>query len=249
MDIFILFIVLIVGMFAGFMNVLAGGGSLLTLPLLIFIGLPSALANGTNRIAVMAQNLTAIASFRKNGIFHWKLGIMLAIPAVIGSVIGASLAIEISDDVFNRILSIVMIIVLITIVVKPQRWFRNASVKLTPTKVIILLFAFLLIGSYGGFIQAGIGFIIIIVLSLTTGLNLVHINSLKVFVVAIYMASSLMVFILNDQVHWGYGIVLAIGNSTGAYIASKFAVQKGEKFVQSMMIIIVVAMSIKLWFT
>lgn len=241
-------LIMVVGIAAGFINVLAGGGSLLTLPTLIFLGLPSSLANGTNRVAIMAQNLTAIASFRNSGIFHWKLGLFLAVPAIIGSIVGSSLAIEISDDLFNRILSVVMILVLITILFKPQKRMKQMTTNLTPWKRILLFIIFLLVGFYGGFIQAGVGLVIVVMLTLFTGLNLVHSNSIKVFIVALYTISALAVFILNDQVHWGYGISLAIGNSVGALIASKVAVKRGETFVRVVMVIAVVFMSFRLWF-
>ena len=248
MTVFDVLLIFIVGVGAGFINVLAGGGSLLTLPTLIFMGLPSALANGTNRVAIIAQNITAIASFRNSGIFHWRLGIFLAIPAVIGSMWGANMAIQLSDQWFNRILSIVMVVVLITLLFKPQKKLQQASTNLTWSKRILLFFIVFLVGVYGGFIQAGVGLVIVTMLTLFTGLNLVHSNSLKVLIVAIYIGSSLIIFILNNQVHWGYGISLAAGNSIGAVLASKFAVQKGEGFVRWVMIIAVLLMSLRLWF-
>ncbi|WP_132372799.1 sulfite exporter TauE/SafE family protein [Melghiribacillus thermohalophilus] len=241
-------LILLVGIIAGFINILAGGGSLLTLPVLIFLGLPSALSNGTNRIAIMAQNITAILSFRQSGIFHWKLGLLLALPAVIGSIFGAHAAIDLSDEAFNRILSIVMIMVLLVLVFRPHKQIRSRGVQLQLRQKVALVFIFLLIGFYGGFIQAGVGFLIISALSLFTQLNLVHINSLKVFIVGIYMFTSLAVFIINDQVHWLYGITLAIGTSIGGYLASRFAVKKGEKWVRIILIVVVIAMSIRLWY-
>ncbi|MYL34787.1 TSUP family transporter [Pontibacillus yanchengensis] len=249
MTLTMMFIVLLVGICAGFINVLAGGGSLLTLPMLIFLNLPSAMANGTNRIAILAQNITAIASFRNSGIFHWKLAVFLSFPAVLGSIAGSKMAIELSDDLFNRILSIVMVFVLITIIVQPQRWFTQVTSNMTTKKRVLLFIVFLLVGFYGGFIQAGVGLVIVMMLTLTTGMNLVHINSLKVFIVAIYTFSSIIVFLINDQIHWGYGLVLALGNSIGAIIGSKSAVKKGEGFVRIVMVVAVLFMSVRLWFT
>lgn len=240
--------ILAVGIGAGFINVMAGGGSLLTLPMLIFFGLPSAVANGTNRIALMAQNIVAIASYRKGGYFDWKFSMLLAIPALIGSVMGAQIAVSMSDDLFNRILSIVMIIVLIIIIWKPHKKLSAAQVQDTWPKKIGLLIIFFFVGVYGGFIQAGVGFIIIAALTLVTGLSLVKINSIKVFVVAIYTLSAFVVFIINDQVHWGYGITLAVGTSLGAFLGSRFAVKHGDKWVQRILIVAVVAMAIRLFF-
>jgi len=83
MDILHIALIIAVGIAAGFLNTVAGEGSLITMPVLIFLGLPSAVANGTNRIALMAQNIVAVTNFRKKGFFDWKLSIMLAIPAAI----------------------------------------------------------------------------------------------------------------------------------------------------------------------
>lgn len=235
------------GIGAGFINVMAGGGSLLTLPLLILFGLPSAVANGTNRIALMAQNVVAIASFRKGGYFDWKFSALLAVPALVGSVVGAQIAVTMSDALFNRILSIVMIVVLIIIVWKPHKRLPASEAGQTWPKRLGLIVVFFFVGVYGGFIQAGVGFIIIASLTLVSGLSLVKINSIKVFVVAIYTLSALLVFIMNGQVHWGYGITLAAGTSIGAWLGSRFAVKHGDKWVQRILVVAVVAMAIRLF--
>ena len=237
-----------VGIGAGFINVIAGGGSLLTLPILIFFGLPSAVANGTNRIALMAQNIVAIASYRKDGYFDGKFSLLLAIPALIGSIVGAQIAVNIPDDLFNRILSIVMIVVLVIMIWKPHKNLSAANGQNSRMKKIGLVLIFFFIGIYGGFIQAGVGFVIIAALTLVTGMSLVKINSIKVFVVAVYTLSALVVFVVNDQIHWGYGITLAIGTSLGAFLGSKFAVKHGDKWIQRFLIVAVIAMAIRLFF-
>ncbi|SDZ83803.1 hypothetical protein SAMN05421743_101373 [Thalassobacillus cyri] len=241
--------ILLVGVGAGFINVIAGGGSLLTMPMLIFFGLSSAVANGTNRIALMAQNIVAIASFRKHGYFDWKFSTMLAIPALIGSIVGANFAISLSDEIFNRILSMVMLLVLAIIIWKPHKKLSNGPTEDTLSRKIGLIVIFFFVGVYGGFIQAGVGFIIIASLTVVSGLSLVKINSIKVFVVAIYTLSALIVFIINDQIDWGYGITLAIGTSIGAFLGSKFAVQRGEKWVQRILIVSVIIMAGKLFYS
>lgn len=250
MDLFTVIIILISGLFAGFLNVIAGGGSLITLPMLIFLGMPSATANGTNRVALMAQNIVAIASFKKSGYFDWRLGVMLGIPAIIGSIIGANAAIHIPEEWFNRLLSIVMILVLITIIWKPQKKLTSSDRETyTPLRKLLMIITFLFVGFYGGFVQAGVGFIIIASLTLLSGMSLVKINSLKVFIVAFYMLSSLIIFIIYDQVNWGYGLILAVGTSIGAWLGSQFAVKKGEGWIRIILVVVVIFMAIKLWMT
>ncbi len=241
--------ILLTGIAAGFINVLAGGGSLLTMPVLIFMGLPSAVANGTNRIALMIQNIVAITNFKRKGFFNWHLSLMLGIPAVLGSVIGAHLAISLPDQVFNKILAIIMLVVLTLILWNPLKK-RTMSLddegKLTLKQKIAGIIVFFFVGIYGGFIQAGVGFMIIMALTLITGMSLVRINSIKVFVICFYMISSLLIFILNDQINWVLGFTLAVGNGIGGWLGSNFAVAKGDKWIRIFLIISVTIMALKL---
>lgn len=236
-------LILFAGTAAGFLNTLAGGGSLITLPVLIFMGLPSAVANGTNRIALMLQNTTAVLNFKTKGYFDLKLSLMLALPAVLGSIAGAQLANTMSDAVFNQILAVVMVIMLALILLNPTKKFNPAGENLSSKRKLIAAIAFFFVGIYGGFIQAGVGIIIIATLSLITGLSLVKINSLKVFVIGIYSISSLLVFILNGNVNWILGLTLAVGNSFGAWLGSTFAVTKGDKLVKVVLTIAVLLMA------
>lgn len=239
-------VVVLAGIAAGFLNTVAGGGSLLTMPVLIFLGLPSAVANGTNRVALMAQNIIAIMNFRHKGFFDWKLSVMLAIPAVFGAMIGSKIAISIPDSIFNRLLAIVMIMVLILTIWNPQKKLESKEIVLDRKKKIIGCIAFFFVGIYGGVIQAGVGFIIIASLTFITGFSLVKINSLKVFIVAVYMVSSLCVFVFNGKVNWIYGLSLAIGNGIGAYLGSNFSVNKGDKWIKIILVIAVSFMAMKL---
>ncbi|WZL72776.1 sulfite exporter TauE/SafE family protein [Clostridiaceae bacterium 35-E11] len=242
---YILFVVL-AGMAAGFLNTVAGGGSLITMPILIFLGLPSAVANGTNRVALMVQNVIAIMNFRQKGFFDWKLSIMLAMPAVLGSMIGSKIAVAIPDYIFNKLLGIVMIMVLILTIWNPQKKLESKEMILDRKKKIIACIVFFFVGVYGGLIQAGVGFIIIISLTFITGFTLVKINSLKVFIVAVYMVSSLCVFVFSGKVNWIYGLSLAMGNGIGAYLGSNFSVNKGDKWIRIILVSAVSLMAMKL---
>ncbi len=248
MDILNVGLILVTGVVAGFMNTLGGGGSLLTLPMLIFLGSPAAVANGTNRIALMVQNIVGVSNFRRKGFFYPKLGITLAIPAVLGSFLGARIAISIPEELFQRVLAVIMIIILVLILTRPEKKFfkKIEGENLSSTRLIISMFVFFGVGVYGGFIQAGVGFIIISALALITGMSLVKINSLKLFIVLIYISSSLVVFIIHGKVDWILGLTLAIGNALGAYLGSNFAVSKGDKWIRVFIVIAILSMSAKL---
>lgn len=241
-------LVLLAGIGAGFVNTVGGGGSLISLSALIFTGLPSAVANGTNRIALMVQSLVAISYFRHKGFFYPRLSILLGVPAVFGSILGAKFAIALSDEMFNKILAVIMLVVLALILLRPEKRFLKESEEeeYTPLRLAVAALVFFGVGFYGGFIQAGVGFIIIVALTLITGMSLVKINSLKVFVTAIYILSSLLVFLLSGKVNWALGAVLAVGNAIGAYLGSALSVTKGDKFIRAFLVVAILAMSGKL---
>lgn len=237
-----------VGVVAGILNVLAGGGSLITLPLLIFMGLPAPIANGTNRIAILCQNVVAVGGFKSKGVFPAKLAILCTVPALIGSIIGAKLAIDISEELFRQILAAVMIGVLILMVVDPTKRMKFDEQHMSPLRTAMLLITFFFIGIYGGFIQAGVGFLLMSGL-LVHGLDLVRINAVKVFVVLFYTIAALAVFVWHDQVNYPLGIALAVGNSVGGWFGAHLAVSKGHDWIRRLVFVVVIVFAIKLvWF-
>ena len=141
---------------------MAGGASIITLPVLIFLGLPSNVANGTNRIALMMTAFSANMGFKSKGISTFPFSAYTGAAALIGSVIGAHIAVEINDALFNKILSIIMILVITIIIFKPRIVNKNLSVRLKGKHLKISCLVFFFIGLYGGFINAGIGFIIML---------------------------------------------------------------------------------------
>jgi uncharacterized membrane protein YfcA len=234
------------GLVAGFMNVIAGGGSLITLPALIFLGLPPTVANGTNRIAILLQNATSIVRFRQKGYWDPVLGLKLAVPAMLGSIVGSRIAVDIPEHLFRVILSIVMVMVLVLMVLRRRKpTDEERSEPLSRGRQIALMAVFFGVGIYGGFIQAGVGFIIMTSLSLLTGMTLVRINSLKVFLVGFYTVSALVVFVMNGKVALMAGLVLAAGNSIGAWVSTTFSVRKGDKWIRILFVIAVLLMTVK----
>ena len=176
-------IVVTTGICAGFLNTVAGGGSLLTLPVLIFLGLDGAtVANGTNRVAIMIQNTVGIAGFRRKGISDFRYGIFIAIPAMIGAVMGALLAINLgkfdkSGVIFNRLLAVIMIGVLTITLSNPFKKFQSDVENLGILRKTLAALLFFFLGIYMGFIQAGVGFMIIATLTIVNGFNLVRTNA------------------------------------------------------------------------
>jgi uncharacterized membrane protein YfcA len=243
-ELFPIIILIGVGCIAGFINVNAGGGSTLTLPTLIFLGLDAAVANGTNRVAILIQNISAIYSFKKEKYRQFRISLKLSVLTLPGSIAGAILAVEVSNELFETILGVIMIGIIITMII-PRKNFQyddvvNGKISLS---VYISLFG---IGFYGGFIQVGVGFLLMAALHYLMKLNLVYVNMHKVFIILIYTIPALVVFILTDNIHWQYGFSLAAGNAIGGWWGAKMSVKKGEKFIKMVLIAAVGIMSLKL---
>lgn len=233
-----------VGLIAGFINVNAGGGSTITLPTLIFLGLDSALANGTNRAAIIIQNITAVYSFKKEKYQQFDISMKLSLLTLPGAIIGALLAVNLSDAVFQKILGIVMIGIILSMIIPQKKinYSDHNNVKIPPSAYIAMFG----IGFYGGFIQVGVGFILMAALQRLMKLNLVYVNMHKVFIVLIYTIPALLIFILTNNVNWGFGLALAAGNAIGGWWAVKFAVKKGEKLIKIILVAAVLIMAAKL---
>jgi hypothetical protein len=234
------------GIIAGFINTLAGSGSLLTLPALMVAGLPPVIANGTNRIGILLQSIVAVGSFHKQKALDLKQGAWLSFPVLGGAIIGAIVATKASNQLMNAFIGGLLLFMFFIVLLKPSAWIQGQAGQIKARPGLLNIVVFTAIGFYGGFIQAGVGFFLLAGLVLSAGFNLVKANALKLFLVLIYAPFTLIVFILNNQVDYLAGIVLASGNMVGAYIGSKMAVKKGAGFVRYILLIVLVVASLKM---
>lgn len=244
-----LMLIAAIGVLAGFLNTVAGGGSLLALPALIFLGLDPVVANGTNRVAILLQNINGVLAFRHKGVFPWRVGLALALPAALGSVAGSRLAVSIDGESFNRVLAFVMIGVVAWSLYSARRKQAGHSAPALEGRLrFVAPAAFFVVGAYGGFIQAGVGFLILAVLAGVCRFDLVSSNALKLFVVLVYTVIALGMFIGHGKVAWAVGLSLAAGNSLGAWIGAHWSVTRGAKWIERVVWVTVLAFAIRLLF-
>lgn len=233
-----------VGVVAGFMNVMAGGGSTITMPLLIFLGLDSAMANGTNRVALFVQNLFAIRSFHGEEKYHLPSVLHYSAWTLPGAILGALSAISINDLLFRKILAVVIIGVMVTVLLP----LSNKHIDAAEQKNSRLIYPALLgIGFYSGFIQAGVGFLIIAAFTHILHVNLVKVNMHKVFIVFINTIPALLIFIISKNIDYILALILAAGNAAGAWWGAKLTVKKGEKIIRLVLFVVVLFMAVKLF--
>lgn len=250
---FELALLLITGIATGFLNVMAGGGSMLSVPIMIFLGVPSTVANATNRIAILPQNIAAVIAFARKGFKNFRLSLSLGVCTLPGALIGSYVASQISSDDFNVLLAIIMIVVLVIMSLPdshPKQEVDQAADTITTSRTRLILGhgLMVLIGFWGGFIHIGVGFLLMPVLHKVLQMDLVTTNSHKVFIVLVYTVVALLVFSSQLTLNWAYGAALAVGTVTGGTLAANFQIKQGVSAIKWTLNLVIVAFIIKLLF-
>lgn len=236
-----------VGIFAGWLNVLAGGGSLLTVPVMLFMDIPAPVANGTNRIAILAQNITAVYTFFRKGFSDFKLSLSLSAAASVGAVGGAWIGVSLDGVWFDRILAFVMLLVMF-IMATGKKITSVSTEEQQPKNLLLGHLCMVGAGFWGGFIQIGVGFILMPILHRIMGFNLVRVNMYKVFIVLSYTIIALSIFATQLELLWWAGLGLALGNSIGGWYGAHTTIHKGEVWIKRVMYIALSCFIIKLLF-
>jgi len=231
-------LLLVGGAVAGAINAMAGGGSTLTVPLLVLADVPGNAANGSNRVGILSSNVSSLLSFRNQGVTV-SLGRLapILVPAILGALVGAYGISEITDEAFERTFGLLMIPIVLLTIFKPQ-----VRTDRPPWPLGLTVLVFFAIGLYAGAIQAGVGLLLLAALS-RGGFDLVTANVVKVIFILFATVIALPVFIIQDQVRWGPAIVLAIGLSVGGWLGARFAVQGGERWIRIAMFVAAVVLA------
>lgn len=230
------------GTLAGFINVLGGGGSMVTLPLLMWMGLPATLANGTNRIAILLQNAVGIKTFASSGVRIDRSVLPALVFASAGSIIGSLFVSTIDKAVLDKVIAVVLLAVVFLVI------FGSGERKKGRNYPPLTASIFLAVGFYGGFIQAGVGFFLIAAITYVFGFDLVRTNMTKITIVFVYTIFSVLIFAFKGMIDWLLAVILALGNMTGAFLAARLALRKGSFFLKWILVVVVVANAIKYLF-
>jgi uncharacterized membrane protein YfcA len=234
------------GLLAGTLNSIAGGGSLMTIPLLIFIGLPPTVANATNRIAIFVGGIGATTSFHRRGLIP-RTWVKLALPpALVGVMLGIWAATRIGDVAFEKVLAVILVAAAAWIIWHPMEPPEYGDPE-PPTgrKRLLLGGAFFLVGIYSGFIQAGVGFIFLALMS-ANGLDLVRGNAFKAAMILVFTALAVVLFALSDLLDWTAGLNLAAGQFFGAKLGVHLQVLKGQAWVRNVLTVAILLFAIRL---
>jgi uncharacterized membrane protein YfcA len=240
MDLLNVVLLLVGGLVAGTVNTMAGGGSLLTVPLLVLAGVPGNVANGSNRVGILASTVTAAASFRRLGVSGVSRMVPVLVPVVAGSLTGSVLVARLADETFERVFGILMVPLLLIALRPPKVPLASEGPAAWPVPVTAVVFFF--VGCYGGAFQAGIGLLLVLALS-RSGLDLVVANSIKVLVILVVTLAALPVFIVGGRVDWGPALVLALGFAVGGALGAHLTVGGGERVVRPVLVVAVLGLA------
>ena len=219
------------GVVVGFINTLAGGATIISITTFMVLGLPLHTANGTNRIPAFFENLAASANFLRNKQLDIRLGLKLALPAIAGNFLGSLVAVTVSETIMRICLGAVLVAILIFMAFSTEKRLKRSAgrgVRVRPVDY----FWFLLIGFYGGYIYVGIGYMILAVTLMSMRMDIVTANAIKGFVIMVSMPFAMVVFMLKGEVNYTFGLVHAVGNILGAFLASQYAIGWGLKFLK-----------------
>ncbi|MEZ4454073.1 MAG: sulfite exporter TauE/SafE family protein [Nannocystaceae bacterium] len=230
-------LLLLVGIFAGVVNTLAGGGSFVVLPLLIALGLPPTVANGTSRVGVVVQGIASSWTFWRRGIREGAIILRLSLPMVVGAVVGAALATRLDDALLRPVIGVVLVGWAVILAVRPGRFLAPPPEPRPPTWITYALS--LLIGVYGGFLQAGVGFPLLALLVPGLGYDAVRANAIKVSVVLVFTVAALPLFAVAGQIAWREGLVLAAGTMTGGWLGAHLQMRVGAGLVRWAVLVMV----------
>lgn len=244
MNLFHVLLLFAVGIGSSFLNVMAGGGSALSLPILIFLGLGSAVANGTNRVALLIQNISAVSSYRKREVHALRQSMAYTLWALPGAVAGAVVGVTVSDEVFQKILGVVMIGIVATLLLPNNPREGESNGERQGVWIYPIMFG---IGVYGGFIQVGVGFLFMAALYHGVKMNLVYVNMHKVTIVMIYMVPTLAIYALTGNVDWVMGLSLGAGSAVGGWWAAHASVKGGKKLIRGVLVTAILLMAAKLF--
>ena len=233
------------GFLAGVVNTIAGGGSFLTLPALMFVcGLDPKIANGTNRVAILLSSGSASTTFYRNGSIDLKLVMRLCVPLLLGAPVGVLSAIYLPVEAFKPVFGALFLAMAGLLAFKPK--LLTGAEREPISSPIAEFILFLGIGIYIGFIQAGMGILLLLAMGIFHARDLVNANAAKNVIGFIVTIFALSVFVLFGQVDWIPGLILAVGNLMGGYVGARIAISKGQKLVFTFLMVVMVATGLKL---
>lgn len=238
---------LVGGFCAGFLNSLAGFGSIITLAIFMdILGLPGHVANATNRVNVLSSSIVSSATYYKNGKLDLVKGKKYIFIVAAGAIVGILLAADLNDTEFKSLFNYLLIPIFFIILINPKRFISPdmSTDKMSNWVVFPLFFIF---GLYAGLIQVGFGVLFLMVMVMMLKYDLIESNAIKVATVGIYTVIAILIFHYNGLINWKFGLLMAVGQGFGGFVAAKYSstMENANRYAYYLLVAIVLAVIIK----
>jgi uncharacterized protein len=229
------------GLLSGFINTLASSGSAVTLPLMILMGIPAPIANGTNRLPLLVGGLSAVLTFHRAGVVDWRNGLVLSLPIVCGTAAGAALASVLNAETMGWVVIAAVIAAFILLVSNPKRFLRDAAPG-GPRISWATAGVFVAIGLWAGFIVLDAGTYMLLGLVVLVGYDLIRANAIKNLLLIWISLVSLIVFAVDREVNWRVAVFLSVGSALGSWAGGLLGTKAWAKvWVFRLLLVVIVA--------
>jgi uncharacterized membrane protein YfcA len=240
---------ILLGVLTGFINTLAGSGSILILPFLIFAGLGADVANATNRIGLFLQTLVSTATLQSRSALPMQGSGVLIWPSVGGAIIGSLLALHMTAEIMHWVIGILMVLLIVPVAMNPTKWLSTQDHRQHPRRPWLVGSLAFFLGIYGGFIQAGVGIFLLALMVQVANFSITRANMLKNLIVCVFTIPVLIIFIYYDKVNWQFGLTLAIGQVAGGWTAARFLARHelAGKITRILVIVMLLASAVSMF--
>lgn len=232
---------------AGGLNAVAGGGSFITFPMLIFTGMPPISANATNNTALWFAQIASIAAYFKDLNIQKRTMLLLCITSLIGGLLGSMALLYTSSDLFKKLIPYLLLLatLVFTFGDRLKKLFQKQSEKSSPEHppLLNMLIAQLIISIYGGFFGGGMSILMLATLSFLGIKNIHEMNALKAFLGSCINGIAIVPFCLAGLIVWHQAILMAVGASLGSYFIARYARKLDPKLVRKFVIVIAFMMT------
>ncbi|MBW1973211.1 MAG: hypothetical protein DRG20_05015 [Deltaproteobacteria bacterium] len=246
MDTLNLIIIFFIGLISSIYGTLVGGGSLITIPTLIFVGLPLHIAIGTNRLGAIGANISGLYKFHKKRLIDYKIGLMMGVPVLFGSILGANLVLEINEEILKKVIGVVTFIILLIITFKPKMGLEERKRIYKRYEYIIGISLSFFLGIYGGFYGAGTGTFFSYLLILLFGETFLKSAGTRKIATLLLSIVATLIFAFHGVILYYVAIVLFTGRFIGSYIGAHYSDKIGNLWLKRLFFLTVLIMAIKL---
>lgn len=239
-------VIVLTGISSGIFGTLTGGAGLITIPALIFLGLPPHSAIGTHFFGVTGMNIAGWYKFHEKKMINYKIGFIVTVPIFIGSILGANIVLQIEEAILKKIIAILTIFILFFIVLRPSIGIENKKETIKKYEYFLGIFLSFFVGVYNGFYSSVSGTFLAYILILLFGQTFLESAATRKIPMTLSSGAAAIIFAMKGAISYPVGMGLFVSSSIGAYLAANYSDRIGNVWIKRLFLIIVFILAVKL---